>query len=636
MQEREYQVRLNNETAAQVSADRKTIMFLPTGGGKTVCFAKLVQRFTVSSGKAVLILVHREELMYQAAATMEEITGTKPHLITSKTSQFRYARVYIGMVESTMSRLNLFDNVGMVIIDECHIANFNKVHEVFLQELIIGVTATPISSSKKEPLNKYYRSIVLGPQISELIKLGFLAHDMTRVQKDTVDPKTLQIDILKGDYNERQMYNEYKLPKHILNTCDAYFKYCFGEKTLIFNVNIQHSKEVCEALVYHGHNARHLASDNNEERAETLKWFRETENAILCNVMFFTFGFDEPTVRNIILNYSTLSLPKFLQSCGRGSRPIDEMWLLKNQHKYPYPVKIKEHFNIIDMGGNCQKFGFWSDDRDWGRIFHHPPVPGEGIAPVKTCPQCDGLVHAAKMVCDCRDAETGEMCFYEFQRKKVAEEQDLEDMILMAKGINIDELTERGKRKHMYYPFLEMAVPIVEEMFKKHGEKQSAKSQRMYFDMYYNLCKEWYNRTLAKEEGNIEDISNSGWHIRKALENFNRLIEVNNAKYKLNAGKLESSKEKINDYISFEEITNDQIKFQENIELYPALIPSNDEFAYDMNFEVGDKLEHKNLGIGEVIEVRENFESPIAKIKFEQHEETKLVMVRYAKMRKIA
>jgi len=618
MQEREYQLELGNKVSTEVSSKRKTIMFLPTGGGKTVVFSNLIKRFNIASKRATLIMVHRQELMYQAAKTVEEITGIKPHLITSKTSQFRYAQVYIGMVESTMSRLNLFDNVGMVIIDECHIANFNKVHSVFLEELIIGVTATPISSSKKDPLRNYYRSIVLGPQISELIKLGFLAQNITRCPKDVVDATQFQIDSLKGDYNERQMATEYKLPKHVINTCEAYFRYCFGGKTLIFNVNIEHSIEVAKAMVFMGHNARHLASNNNEEREETLKWFRETENAILCNVMFFTFGFDEPTVRNIILNYSTLSLPKFLQSCGRGSRPIDEAWIEKHQHRYPYPVKLKDHFNIIDMGGNCVKFGDWCDDRDWERLFYHPPIPGEGIAPVKTCPDCEGLLHAAKMVCDLRNPETDEMCLHQFERKVTAEEQDLEELILMTKGIDVEELIGRHKKKHMYYTFLELGVPVVEEMFKKHGGKQSAKTQRTYFDKYYELCIDWYNKTLAKDPDNMSDISDSSWHIKKALENFNRLIEVNNAKYKLNAEKLESSKENSHEYISFEE----------NINLHPGLVVP--DFSEGIELVAGENVEHPNLGKGTVVEVKEHW------VEVDFNGEVKKIIPQYAKMRKIA
>jgi len=625
MQERNYQVALNNDVATQLPQKRKVLMYLPTGGGKTVCFAKLAQRYILNSGKSVLILVHREELMYQAAKTIEEMLNIKPYLITSKTNKYYVSRVYIGMVESTISRLNMFDNVGMVIIDECHIANFNKIHSIFLEEYIVGVTATPISSSKKQPLNKYYNAICLGPQIPELIEMGFLAQNVTRCPKNVVDATQFSIDAMSGDYNERQMYNEYKLPKHVLNTVNRYFQFCFGKKTLVFNVNIAHSKEVAEAFVFCGHNARHLASDNIEERAETLKWFRETENAILCNVMLFTFGFDEPTVQNIILNYSTLSMPKFLQSCGRGSRPIDEEWIEKHQHRYPYPLSTKTHFNIIDMGGNCIRFGDWNDVRDWEYIFNHPQLPGEGIAPVKTCPDCEGLLHAAKMVCDLQN-EDGEMCLHEFQRRKTAEEQDLEEMILITKGIDVDQLIGQHKKKHMYFTFLEMADPVVAEMFKKHGKDQSPKTQRKFFQAYYELCKDWYNKTLAGVDGNMDDISNSAWHIKRALDNFNRIVSVYSAKYQMEVPKLEGLKEVTHDYISFEE----------NLELHPGLINPPTEYEYNLKVEPEQIVEHKNLGRGKVIRIQDNFDNDIAVVKFDNYEEEKKIIVRYAKLRLLA
>ena len=602
-------------------------MYLPTGGGKTVCFASLTQRYTVHSDKAVLILVHREELMYQAAKTIKEVTGLVPHLITSQTKVYRKARVYIGMVESTVSRLNMFDNVGMVIIDECHIANFNKIHSIFLEELIIGVTATPISSSKKQPLNKFYNAICLGPQIAELIELGFLAQNITRCPRDVVDATQFQIDSMSGDYNERQMATEYKLPKHVNNLVKAYSRYCKGTKTLIFNVNIEHSIEVAEALVFCGLNARHLASNNNEERASTLKWFKETEDAILCNVMFFTFGFDEPTVLNIILNYSTLSLPKFLQSCGRGSRPIDEAWIIKHQHNHQYPVQPKTTFNIIDMGGNCVRFGDWNDPRDWEYMFNNPERPGEGVAPVKTCPECEGLVHAAIMTCPL-PLPNGDICLHEWQRKKIAEEQELDELIVMTKNICVDTLIGQHKKKHMYFTFLELAVPVVEEMFKKYGKKQSPATQRKYFQAYYKLCEEWYDKTLAGVDGNMEEISTSAWHIKRALDNFNKLIDVYSKKYQMPVEKLEEVKElpPSHDYISFEE----------NIELHPGLVVPPTEYEENLVLEPEEVIEHKNLGIGRVKQVFSGDTNSMAVIKFDNYEDEKKIIVRYAKLRKIS
>lgn len=531
MQDRQYQAELITNTIEEISNRRKIVVQLPTGGGKTVCFSLIAQRYIRSTGKAVLILVHREELMHQAARTIRDMLDIEPCLITSKTNRYSLKRVYIGMVDSTISRLHMFDNVGLVIVDECHIANFNKMHQIFLEELIIGFSATPVSSSKKEPLNKYYSAIVTGPQISELIKLGFLAQNITRCPKDIVDATKFEIDKLKGDYNERQMATEYKLPKHVANTIRVYHKFCRGKKTIVFNVNIEHSKEVTDAFVAVGYNARHIDSDSSKrpssvagftnEREEILHWFKITEDAILCNVMIATVGFDEPTIQNVITNFSTLSLTKAIQCWGRGGRIIDKNFILKHQKDYPYKLELKSYFNIIDMGGNCIKFGDWNDDRDWRYIFNHPDRPGEGVAPVKTCPDCEGIIHAAIMVCPLTDFK-GNPCLHEFQRKKSAEESDLEEMILVTKGINVDELIGKNNRKYEYYTFLEMGVDVVKKMYEIYpviNDKISIK----YFNMYYELCKQWYRKTLAGKNGNIMDISDSSWHIRRAKNNFDAL-----------------------------------------------------------------------------------------------------------------
>jgi len=500
-------------------------MFLPTGGGKTVCFAQLAMDFEREFNKSVLVLVHRVELLKQAAETFRKMTKADPCLITSKSSEFKFARVYIGMVESTMSRLHLLHNVGMVIIDECHIQNFNKVHEIFKNEYIVGVTATPKSASKKDPLKNYYKCIVCGPQISELIDLGFLAQNVTRCPKDIVDATKFEIDRMKGDYNERQMSDEYRLPHHVVNVVKNYDRFCLGGKTLVFNVTIEHSKKVNDMFVLCGYNSRHLDSNCSEqERADMIQWFKETEDAILNNVMIATVGFDEPTIKNIILNFSTLSLVKYIQCAGRGGRVVDDEFINRFQADYPYELEQKNYFNIIDMGGNCIKFGDWNDDRDWEYIFDNPDLPGNGVAPVKTCPQCEGLVHAATMICPLQD-EHGDFCGYQFQRKKRMEEQDMEEVILITKGIDIDKLIGKHRKKYEYYTFFELGVDVVKLMIEKYGRNPSENTVNRYFKIYYRLCINWYNKTLAHLEDHMEDISDSAWHIKRAKINFNNLIK---------------------------------------------------------------------------------------------------------------
>lgn len=523
MQDRDYQFLQIDRIWDYILQDKDICAQLPTGGGKTVEFTLLTQRyFRTFTDKSVLITVHRKELMAQAAKTIKEMLDIDACLITADTKHYKVSRVYIAMVGSLEARLHLLlSNIGLVIIDECHVANFNKIHEIFTEALILGFSATPVSTSKKKPLKDYYDVIVVGPQINELIALGFLSQNITRCPKDIVDSTKLEISRINGDYDEKKMSMEFRKPRFVGNVVKSYHKYCRGKKTIVFNVTIEHSKEVCEQFVLCGYNARHLASDNESERDEILKWFKETEDAILCNVMIATVGYDEPTVRNIILNFSTLSIVKFIQCSGRGGRVINEEWINKFHQDYPYEVQLKSSFNIIDLGGNTTRFGDWNDDRDWNRLFHYPGSPANGIAPKKTCPDCEGLVAASATLCTCLDSK-GNACLHEFVRKKSLVEQDLEEMILITKGINIEDVIKKNSNKYSYYTFLNMATDVVKEMYMAHPEPEEHHKVK-YFKAYYLLCIDWYKKTLANDT--LSDITHDSWHIKRAKNNFNNLIE---------------------------------------------------------------------------------------------------------------
>jgi superfamily II DNA or RNA helicase len=62
------------------SGNRRVMLQLPTGGGKTICFSHLVAQF-ITADKTVLILAHREELIKQAADKITTITGIEPGII---------------------------------------------------------------------------------------------------------------------------------------------------------------------------------------------------------------------------------------------------------------------------------------------------------------------------------------------------------------------------------------------------------------------------------------------------------------------------------------------------------------------------------------------------------------------------
>jgi superfamily II DNA or RNA helicase len=440
LQLREYQERFITNISAKLRIHRKVVAQLATGGGKTVCFAEICDRYCARSSQDILILVHREELLTQASKAIR----LPVQKVVAGMKTIPNARVYVAMVESAHKRLDLFQNIGMVIVDECHIGNFTKVIDHFKEQYIIGFTATPLAAKKTNPLRNYFDDIVCGIDIPELIDAGFLCPEQTYSSSSIVERAKLKMKA--GDFDQAQMGAMYKEPKYIDTTLKAYQKHSLGRKTIIFNCNVEHSMAVNAAFIEAGFNSRHLDA-NSANRVEVLEWFANTPDAILNNIGIATTGFDQPDIETVIVNKATASMPLWLQMCGRGARP--------------HPIKLA--FTIIDLGGNCLTHGSWAASRNWEDIFHNPKKPGAGVAPVKECPTCEALLHTSKMTC---------LCGYEFP-KKVVLDQGIEDFILMTDSVDIKRLIEMNEH-HKEYRSLFVAVEHVALLAKKNIKKINA------------------------------------------------------------------------------------------------------------------------------------------------------------------
>ena len=284
---RPYQEKFINNISDKLRTHRKVVAQLATGGGKTVCFSAICDRFCAKSTQDILILVHREELLLQAAKAIKLPTQQ----VVAGMRSIPPARVYIAMVESAYKRLHLFQNIGMVIVDECHLANFFKVIDHFKEQYIIGFTATPLAAKKTNPLKNYFSDIVCGIDIPELIEQGFLCPEQTYSAAKIVERAKLKMTA--GDFDQAQMGAMFKEPKYIDSTINAYKQHSLGRKTIIFNCNVEHSQAVNAAFIAAGFNSKHLDA-TSADREETLQWFANTPDAILNNIGIATTGFDQP------------------------------------------------------------------------------------------------------------------------------------------------------------------------------------------------------------------------------------------------------------------------------------------------------------------------------------------------------
>lgn len=333
---------------------------LPTGGGKTVIFSEIVRRYLEYHDKKVVVLTHRIELCKQTSKILKGF-GVKNKVINSKIKLLEDQEDYscfVAMVETLKNRLNdellAIENVGLVIIDEAHYNSFRKLFGSFNNAFILGVTATPLSSNIKKPMNENYNELIIGDTISSLISKGFLAKAVTYTYN--VGLSSLKVGI-NGDYTVKSsddLYSNMVMQEMLLH---SYTEKSLGKKTLIFNNGISTSLYVYETFRAAGYAIRHLDNThNNEDRKEILSWFKKTPDAILTSVGILTTGFDEPTVETIILNRATKSLTLYYQMIGRGSRKLEN----------------KDTFNVIDLGNNAARFGLWSEPVNWQHIFKSP------------------------------------------------------------------------------------------------------------------------------------------------------------------------------------------------------------------------------------------------------------------------
>lgn len=333
---------------------------LPTGGGKTVIFSEIVRQYIKKHKKKVVILTHRIELCKQTSKVLHGF-DVNNKIINSKVKELPDQDQYecfVAMVETLNNRLNdgklNLEDIGLVIIDEAHYNSFRKLFKFFDNCFILGVTATPLSSNIKLPMKDNYKELIVGDNISTLIKNGFLAS--AEIYNYDVSLTTLKIGI-NGDYTVKSseaLYTNTAMQSKLLQAYDELSK---GRKTLIFNNGINTSKEVYYTFKRAGYNIRHLDNTSSkQERKEILKWFKNTPDGILTSVSILTTGFDEPSVESIILNRATRSLTLYFQMIGRGSRIHG----------------IKNTFRVIDLGNNAIRFGPWSQPVDWQHIFKNP------------------------------------------------------------------------------------------------------------------------------------------------------------------------------------------------------------------------------------------------------------------------
>ena len=303
------------------SGVKRTLLVLPTGTGKTIVFAKIVEDM-VRKGYRVLILAHRGELLEQAADKIRKSTGLVCSVEKADQSCLdSWFRVTVGSVQSMQrpKRLERFsaDYFPVIIIDEAHHAisdGYQRVLEHFPDARVLGVTATPDRGDMRN-LGEFFQSLAYEYTLPKAIKEGYLSP--IKAQTVPLEIDISDVGIQSGDFAAGEIGTA--LDPYLPKIAEEMKKYCMNRKTVVFLPLIATSQKFKDLLNENGFRAAEV-NGTSEDRAEVLKDFEEGKYNVLCNSMLLTEGWDCPSVDCVIVLRPTKVRSLYSQMVGRGTR----------------------------------------------------------------------------------------------------------------------------------------------------------------------------------------------------------------------------------------------------------------------------------------------------------------------------
>lgn len=325
----DYQRQDLDALAAKLRVHQRVALVLPTGGGKTVCFAhQAMEHLAAHPDGRVLILVDTDELVWQ---THRRLADVAPHLktgIVKAASNEVHAQVIVASVQTLRKPLRLAQIVGvtLVIVDECEMAVTPSCLAIIkhFDCTTAGYTATLMRSDSKS-LALVWQDAVANRDIAWMIRNRWLIN--IRGKAVVVPDLDLRnVASTRADYREGELGEalaESLAPELVAKNVREHAR---DRKTLAFFPTIESCRVFAEAFVAEGIEARVIHGGMTpDERKAVLAWHRP--GTVLVNCMLLTKGYDDPKVNCIVMGRPTKSKRLYIQIVGRGvRRDLDLPW----------------------------------------------------------------------------------------------------------------------------------------------------------------------------------------------------------------------------------------------------------------------------------------------------------------------
>lgn len=331
------------------AGNKKTLITLSTGLGKTIVFSSVAAR-RVAAGEKVLILAHRGELLEQAADKMKQACDLDSVLEKAEsTAVGSNCPVVVASVQTLYQdkRLEAYaeDYFGTIIIDEAHhcmSSTYQKVLKYFSGAKVLGVTATPDRNDKRN-LGHFFDSMAYEFGIRRAVDEKFLTRPSAQLIPLRLDIS--EVTQSNGDFAVGELGSA--LDPYLEEIADEMAARCSDRKVMVFTPLVKTSAKFCDILNSKGFKAFEINGES-KDRKEKLAAFSSGEYNVAVNSMLLTEGFDEPAVDCVVVLRPTRSRSLYTQMIGRGLRLapnkedcliLDFLWLTE-RHDLCHPASI--------------------------------------------------------------------------------------------------------------------------------------------------------------------------------------------------------------------------------------------------------------------------------------------------------
>lgn len=332
------------------SYDRRGLIVMATGLGKTVTAAETLRRINNLKPVKVLVLAHTNELVYQLERafwrflTPDQATQIwngyeQPSDDDLKRTQYVFG--CLNTISNFISSGGHLDGFNIVLIDECHHVG-GSMYSNILEHMaagksggpfLIGLTATPWRPDEKDLQEIFGPPLVCVDMVTGLNR-GFLSNVDYRMYTDNINWEALSSihgDQMSPRYINRTLFIT-QWDDSVVFELQRVWKEQKNPRAIVFCGTIDHAITMRDRINALGFcNASAIYSQTSSgfsmsvyERNKTLCDFHDGAVNVICAVDIFNEGVDVPDVNIIVFQRVTHSRRIFIQQLGRGLRLAED------------------------------------------------------------------------------------------------------------------------------------------------------------------------------------------------------------------------------------------------------------------------------------------------------------------------